>query len=551
MKKMCFRILLAFCLLLLNLLPALAQLQVPLHVFGGGPSDGSNPGSLVLSNGVLYGSTPNGGSTFDGTVFSVTTNGGTYSLVHNFSGDPTDGSGPNSVIVSGATIYGTTIFGGTLGFDQGSIFKVGADKSSFTTLRSFTNPPDGQFPEGGLALSGITLYGTTAMGGSNGFGTIFKIATNGSAYSIIHQFTNSAFGQNPVGSLVVNQATLYGVTSKGGAFGQGAVFKVGTNGSAFSIIHSFTNTPDGSTPMSGVILVSNVLYGVTENGGPLGTGTVFKMATNGANYSIITGFGVLGSNTNGALPIGPLTFNQGLLYGTATSGGLSNNGAIFELSTNGTGFLLLKSFNPATDSSNPRGGVVVNSNTVFVPAFGNTGNDPGQIFSLVIGPPFITQQPQNVTVASGSPATFSVIVQSAGMLAYQWRFNTNTVVANATNSVLAFSNSSNSLAGKYSVVITDSFGSITSSFAVLSITTAPSVPVVGGFTLNRTNGSFSITVTNIAQSTNRIWASTNLVNPAAWRVLATNVMAPNGIWAFVDTNSAATNALRFYRISNP
>jgi hypothetical protein len=181
-----------------------------------------------------------------------------------------------------------------------------------------------------------------------------------------------------------------------------------------------------------------------------------------------------------------------------------------------------------------------------VPAYGS--EDFGTVFSFVLGPPVINEQPQAVSVAGGSPATFTVDASGAGTLSYQWRFNTNTIVAGGTNSSLTFGITSNSLVGKYSVIITNNFGAVTSSFAALSLI---SIPTISSNSFDSANGTFSITVANTPQSTNRMWASTNLANPAAWRVIATNVMAGNGQWIFSDPNTGRTNALRFYRISTP
>jgi hypothetical protein len=65
------------------------------------------------------------------------------------------------------------------------------------------------------------------------------------------------------------------------------------------------------------------------------------------------------------------------------------------------------------------------------------------------------------------------------------------------------------------------------------------------------SGSYGFTYVNLAGSTNRLWATTNLALPSAWQVLATNYMATNGVWQITDTNSAQTNAMRFYQFSSP
>jgi uncharacterized repeat protein (TIGR03803 family) len=64
-----------------------------------------------------------------------------------------------------------------------------------------------------LVLRSNTLYGTTASGGTNGNGTIFKINTDGSGYGIIRSLTDSG---PEGGGMVLIGNTLYGTTFTGG-----------------------------------------------------------------------------------------------------------------------------------------------------------------------------------------------------------------------------------------------------------------------------------------------------------------------------------------------
>ena len=76
-------------------------------------------------------------------------------------------------------------------------------------------------------------------------------------------------------------------------------------------------------------------------------------------------------------------------------------------------------------------------------------------------------------------------------------------------------------------------------------------PAILNYSFNPANGSFALTLTNTANSTNRLWAATNLTAANYWSVIATNVMAANGLWFFTDTNIAKTNQVRYYRLSTP
>ena len=139
-----------------------------IYSFTGG-SDGANPeGFLVLSGSTLYSTASYGGDKGDGTVFSVSTNGSSFDRLHSFSGSGTDGSSPFAgLVLSGGMLYGTTQYGDSgSGLDDGTVFRVPVTGgSSFTNLYSFAGP-DGSKPFAELILSGGTLYGTTSIGGT-------------------------------------------------------------------------------------------------------------------------------------------------------------------------------------------------------------------------------------------------------------------------------------------------------------------------------------------------------------------------------------------------
>jgi hypothetical protein len=170
----------------------------------------------------------------------------------------------------------------------------------------------------------------------------------------------------------------------------------------------------------------------------------------------------------------------------------------------------------------------------------------------IITKPVITLQPQSVTVTNGNPATFTAAASGAGLLSYQWYFQTNTLLAGATNTTLILTNAGAGLAGAYLMIVSNSYGQATSSVAILTVvgTTNPA-PKILSLVFNPASGSFSLTATNSASSVNRLWATTNLAATNFWQVIATNVMAANGLWFFTDTNIAKTNNIRFYRFSSP
>jgi len=311
--------------------------------YTGTNSDGATPvGTLVLSGNILYGTTSGGGSASNGTVFAVNTNGTVFTNLHSFTSS--DGSYPAAgLVLSGDTLYGTAFSGGT---GLGSVFAANTNGTVFTNLYSFTNGSDGAFPMDSLVLSGSTLYGTAQFGGSAGTGTVFAVSTNGTGFTTLYSFTNGSDGAFPEAGLILSGNTLYGTATGGGANSNGTVFAVNTNGMGFTSLHSFaaghyahgiyTNS-DGGVPTAGVILSGNTLYGTTYAGGTNGTGAVFAVNTNGTNFTILHTFAA-GSgtpphviNNDGANPNANLIISGNTLYGTTVYGGTNGNGAVFGL----------------------------------------------------------------------------------------------------------------------------------------------------------------------------------------------------------------------------
>jgi uncharacterized repeat protein (TIGR03803 family) len=152
-------------------------------------------------------------------------------------------------------------------------------------LHSFAGTPDGENPYAGLAFdSAGNGYGTTKYGGTaGGYGTVFKIDRMG-RFTLRHSFAGTPDGENPLSGVVVDPAgNIYGTTYYGGtAGGYGTVFEIDTTGQ-LTILHSFSGTSDGANPLGGLTLDSaGNLYGTTSGGGDLscgfeGCGVVFKL----------------------------------------------------------------------------------------------------------------------------------------------------------------------------------------------------------------------------------------------------------------------------------
>ena len=153
-----------------------------------------------------------GGSANQGAIFKVSTDGTDVSVIHSFAGGLNDGATPyNSLTLVGSTLYGMSFKGGSA--NCGTIFKVDTDGSDFSIIHSFAGGTnDGSLPKGDLTLVGLTLYAMTTQGGSSNLGTLFEIGLDGGGFSVVHSFLGGNDGRNPEGDLTISGSVLYGMT---------------------------------------------------------------------------------------------------------------------------------------------------------------------------------------------------------------------------------------------------------------------------------------------------------------------------------------------------
>jgi uncharacterized repeat protein (TIGR03803 family) len=290
-----------------------------------GTGGGYPNGSLTLGGTTLYGTTEIGGSGNAGTVFSVGTNGVGPQTLLNFSGS--NGNLPQgSLTLSGTTLYGMTFYGS-------NVFSIGADGSGFQNLVSLI----AAYPYGSLTLGGTTLYGMTGQNGGVGNGTLFSIGIDGSGFKSLLSFTGTGgadSGGDPTGSLTLSGTTLYGMTLGGGSSGKGNLFSVGTDGSGFKNLLSFSGTSGvypGLQPWGSLILSGTTLYGMTKEGGSSGDGNIFSVGINGSGFENLLSFTGTGGAHPGEYPKGDLMLSDGILYGTTSYGGAYGDGTAFSL----------------------------------------------------------------------------------------------------------------------------------------------------------------------------------------------------------------------------
>ena len=389
------RFVLALLLIGLVAIKLPAQTLKTLASFNG--SNGQFPNALTLGNdGNLYGTAGVGGRSGPGTVFKLMSNG-TLTNLYSFTGG-LDGGSPLAALTLGndGNFYGTTEAGGSNGF--GTIFQV-TTNGALTTLVSFANT-NGAYPYAGLTLGNDgNFYGATPYGGItnenlNGFGTLFKVTTNGVLTALV--LFNVTNGASPYAGLTLgNDGNFYGTTWNGGSSYYGTVFKMTPNGT-LTTLASFNSTngflPDAALTLGndGNFYGTSELGGITNSSNPFGMGTIFQVMTNGTLTTLVSFNGTNGANPHAALTLG----NDGNFYGTTEAGGSYNdNGTVFKVTTNGTLTTLVSFAN--TNGAYPEAALTLGADGIFYGTTGKGGSSgAGTVFRLLLPatPPTLTLQ---------------------------------------------------------------------------------------------------------------------------------------------------------------
>ena len=358
-------------------------IETKLYDFGN-LNDGSYPyGSLIqASNGLLYGTTSEGGAYSTGIVFSYNTVTSTETDLHDF-GNGTDGSYPQAAVlqVTDSLLYGTTEEGGV--YYGGTLYSYNINSGVETDLYDFGNNADGSNPMCQLAqaTNGL-LYGTTFFGGINYYGTIFSYNISTATEATIHDFGIGTDGiYDAAAVLQASNGVLYGLTEGGGTANQGMLFSYNIGTLGYADLHNFGSGSTGKGPYGAVVQATNgLLYGLTSSGGNYGGGTLFSYDT---NTGLVTALHHFGSSIDGSYPTGTLIqATDGLLYGTTEEGGPYYGGVLFSYDPVAASYTALHFFGGTNDADIPYGSLFQASNGLIygMSEAGGT-NDNGVIYT--------------------------------------------------------------------------------------------------------------------------------------------------------------------------
>ncbi len=385
--------------------------------FNGTDGDSPDAGVTFDSRGNLFGTTTKGGAHSRGMVYEIAKGSTHLKILASFNG--ANGSDPEAAVAfdSQGNLFGTTAKGGAN--DKGTVFEIAAPGSSsaaaltpaqaspakqvsFITVDFFTNANETISNEPG-PHAGVTfdssgnLFGTTHSGGTNEFGTVFKIAKGTTRINTLASFRGTNGGNSDVGMALDRNGNLFGTTQGGGANDAGTVFEIVQGSRHIKTVASFAH---GNNPGAGVTLDGNGnLFGTTFNGGVHDDGSVFEIAKGSTRIKTLVFFNRAnifgpagGARDTGRSPNAGMTFDRsGNLFGTTFEGGTSDDGTVFEIAKGSRYIKTVASFGE-TIGTYPQGGLTFDGNgNLFGTAYEGGADDDGTVFEIAKGSTAITE----------------------------------------------------------------------------------------------------------------------------------------------------------------
>ena len=534
-----------------------------LHDFTAGEGTGNLSSLVQSSDGTFYGTTSGGGANNTGTIFKMAADG-TLTVLHAFaaySGGANDGGAmPFGALVAGGDgyFYGTTNRGGSVGF--GTIFKI-SPAGAFATVHNFDSShlADVASPIAGLVRgTDGALYGTTQNGGTNSWGTVFRLNADGTT-TLLHSFapvtTHSwpflnADGAYPNALVLASDGYFYGTTSIGGANGQGTLFRIDSAGN-FALLHTFsaitsgTVNAEGAEPNAGLVQgMDGSLYGTAKYGGPNGYGTVFKITT-GGTYTLLHSF--LGYGTDeGVYPDKPLIqAGDGSFYGTTSLAGAYNGGTIYQITSDGS-LTTVYAFDGSSNGGSPSSSLSLASDGSMYGLTGSGGtNGYGTAYQIIAASAPVLSSLSTASINAGGPNATLTLKGSnfTSSSVAQWAAGTTTTALSTTfvsstqlKAVVPSALTANP--GKASVTVSTANAGVSGSKAV-TIKETTLMMVVSSLTKNSTTGVITASVS--LQNVGYLTASNTALSSAVLGTAATTTSLPLRLGSIAAGTSVTTS----------
>lgn len=332
-------------------------------------NDGKEPTFTDLTeyNSKFFGCTRYGGTFATGTIFVFDPNTNEYSKIIDMNN--TVGSQPwGSLVVAGnQKMYGLARYGGNL--QKGTIYEFDPSTGLATKKVDFDGSNKGGEPVGSLCVGNDgMLYGMTSIGGIYGQGVLFKYDPDQDIFTKLHDFSGFGYGDGaqPKSDLIqASDGNIYGTTTYGGTNDQGTIFQYNISNSTYTVKHSFSATTTGKNPWSGKLIEfpEGKLWGTTIVGGTSGFGAIYSYVLTSGSVTKVYNFpgGTNGENPGGSLVVG----SDNLIYGVTQKGGSNNTGIVFSINPSNNSFSKKQSFNGSSYGSTPYGGMFKGSDNLI------------------------------------------------------------------------------------------------------------------------------------------------------------------------------------------
>jgi uncharacterized repeat protein (TIGR03803 family) len=346
-----------------------------LHSFGN--TDGWQPtAALINVGGTLYGTTSSGGgNNRSGTVFKIDPATGTETLVYSFPNGAPVYEPISELIEVNGKLYGTTVGAG------GSIFSIDPTTGSEQNFHYFSSG-EPNYPQAGLVEAGGALYDMAHTGGDGKCGAIFKTNPTTGHTTVVHSFTCSTDGANPVAALINWKGKLYGTTPWGGQFaygpeGGGTAFAFDPAAATINVLHSFIG--DKPNTAEALLGLNGSLYLTAATSGTVNNGAIVKVDPATGNATTVYSFT---GGSDGSAPYGAITSLNGKLFGTTSAGGASGNGTVFTVNPATGTETVLHSFAGGNDGASPQASPLNVAGMLYGTTMGGGASGNGTVFKI-------------------------------------------------------------------------------------------------------------------------------------------------------------------------
>ncbi len=404
--------------------------------FGGTNGVYPNGSMIVATNGKLYGLTGNGGTTNNGVLYEFDPVTDIYTKKIDFAGT-SNGSYANGNLVQATNgkLYGLTAYGGANSL--GVLFEYNITTNTLTKKIDFTGSATGSVPYGNLvqATNG-KLYGLTTAGGASGNGVLFEYDPATNIFIKKANFNGVGKGSQPYGSLIqANNGKLYAMTKIGGTSNFGTLVEYDILADTLIKKIDF-NGSNGKWPLGDLMQGTNgLLYGMTWQGNS--KGQIYQYNTATGNLTVLYDF----ISGPGEQPYGNVIEISNKLYGVTSAGGLKGKGVIFEYDLNSNNYTKKIDFDMNINGGNPFGALVkASNNKLYGMTTGGGLNNNGTIFEFNQTTSTLVKKVDLETIAKGNLPWGDLIEATPGSLygmasqggtanggtLFEYNFNTNT-----------------------------------------------------------------------------------------------------------------------------